>query len=167
MSDEADRLFEILEAYNVPPNVLESDLPGFSDEAKDAAAARVAAATGPPAAQVLARLPLIRTDRNERDIATALHAGLRSADAGARKFALYGIEALGLPEATDEALAALADDDDQVVVAAASVLLPEAAGDPDVAARLRQAYDARAGDARFDVSVSMIKARLIDPGEPT
>jgi hypothetical protein len=130
MSDEIDRLIAILEEEHVRPNVLESGLAAFSDESKDAAVARVAGAPGPAPGHVLARLPLIRTARNQPDIAAALRAGLQAPDAGSRKFAIYGLQALGLPEASDAALAALDDDDDQVVVAAASVLLPEAAGDP-------------------------------------
>jgi HEAT repeat protein len=167
MIDETDRLIAILEDHHVRPDVLESGLAEFSDEAKDAAAARVASAPGPAPGQVLARLLLIRTARNEADIATALRTGLQAPDAAARKFAIYGLQALGLPEATDAARAALDDDDDQVVVAAASVLLPEAAGDPQVADALRDAYEARVGNEEFHASVSLLKARLIDPGEPT
>jgi HEAT repeat protein len=143
---------------------LENELPAFPDAAKEAAAARMAGAPGPASAQVLARLPLIRTERNEADIATALRAGLSSPEAGARKFAVYGLQTLGLPEATDAALAALDDDDDQVVVAAASVLLPEAAGNSQVADALRATYEARAGKEEFRTTVSMLEAHLIDPG---
>jgi hypothetical protein len=167
MLDETDRLIAILEEPEVRPNVLESGLAAFSDDAKDAAAARVAAGPGPAPGHVLARLQLIRTAHNEDDIAAALRAGLDAPDPRARKFAIYGLQALGLPETTDAALAALQDDDDQVVVAAASVLMPEAAGDPQVADALRQTYEAHAGEEEFHASVSMLKTRLIDPGEPT
>jgi HEAT repeat protein len=165
MSTETDRLIAILEDHHVPPNVLEDEVPAFSDAAKEAAAARFADEPGAASPQVLARLPLIRTERNEADIATALRAGLSSPDAGARKFAIYGLQTLGLPEATDAALAALEDDDDQVVVAAASVLLPEAAGNSEVADALRAAYEARVGKEEFHTTVNMLEAHLIDPEE--
>lgn len=166
MSADADRLLAILKDHHVSPDVLERDVPAFPDAVKEEAADRLARAAEPPPAQALARLPMIRTPRNEQDIATVLRAGLGAQDASARKFAIYGLQALDVPDAPDAALAALSDDDDQVVTAAASVLLPAAAGDPQVASALREVYHAREGQEEFHTSVSMLKARLIDPGEP-
>jgi hypothetical protein len=166
MPDETDRLIAILEDDHVRPNVLESGLAAFSDEAKDAAVARLARAPGPPSSPVLARLVMIRTPRNQDNIAAAMRAGLHAADPAARKFAIYGLDALGLPEAADVALAALADNDDEVVVAAASVLLPRAGADPQVADALRSAYESRAGQDQFHASVSMLEAHLSEPEPP-
>jgi hypothetical protein len=167
MTNEAERLYEIIESESVRPNVLESGLEQFSDEAKDAVVARIATAAEPPPGRVLARLPLIRTRRNERDMATALLAGLHASDPDARKFGLYGLQELGHPATIDAALAALDDDDDGVVTAASTVLLPKAAQEPAIADALRRAYEARKGNEEFHTSVSLLEARLIEPGTPT
>lgn len=164
--DDTERLVAILLEHNVSPDILESGLGAFSDDVKNGAVARIAAAPGPPQAEALARLPLIRTAENAADIAAAMRAGLTSPDPAARKFAIYGLEALGLPDAADAAIAALGDADDQVVVAASSVLLPHAEQDPEIADALRAAYETRYGQNEFHASVNLLKARLPEPERP-
>ncbi len=157
-------LLVMLDTYSVPPSLL-NQLPGLPDETKDEAVTRIAAVPAQASAQVLARLPLIRTPRNEPDVADVLRAGLRSPDPDARKFALYGLQEIGAPDVSAAALTALDDDDDRVVAAAATILLPDA-GDAEIEGALRRAYEAHAGDDRFHVSTSVLEARLIEPGEP-
>jgi HEAT repeat protein len=163
--DETARLYQLLDLEDAPPTELDQ-LPGFSDEAKDDVVARIARTQAPAPGRVLARLVMIRTGRNEEDMAAAFLTGLRSAEPDARKFALYGLEQLGHPTTADEALRALADDDDRVVTAAVTILLPRAAADPRIAAALREAYEARRGREEFHMSTSLLEARLIEPGEP-
>jgi hypothetical protein len=166
MTDETERLIAVLEDDHVRPNVLESELPAFSEEAKNAAAEYLARRPEPPPPQVLARLVMIRTPQNGDAIAAAMRNGLHAPDPSTRKFAIYGLHALDVPEAPGAALVALADEADEVVTAAASVLLPRAERDPQVADALRSAYEARAGQERFHTSVSMLRAHLVEPERP-
>jgi HEAT repeat protein len=166
-TDEIQRLLDILEAYEVLPDLLESGLDAFSDEAKNAVVERLARAPEPPPGQVVARLLFIRTPQNEADMAAVFRRGLQSPDPAARKFSLYGLDQLDHPAATDAALEALADDDDWVTFAAATILLPKAAQEPGIAEALRDAYAAKKGKEEFHATVSLLEARLIEPGEPT
>ena len=166
-TDEIRRLLDILEAYEVPTDVLESGLDAFSEKAKNAVVQRLARAPESPPGRVVARLLFIRTPQNESDLAAVFRRGSRSPDPAARKFSLYGLDQLDHPAATEAALEALADDDDQVVFAAAMMLLPNAAQESRIADALREAYAAREGKEEFHASVSLLKARLIEPGAPT
>jgi hypothetical protein len=157
-------LLVMLDTYSVPSSLL-NQLPELPAETKDEAVIRIAAVPAQASAQVLARLPLIRTPRNEPDIAAVLRAGLRSPDADSRKFALYGLQDIGAPDVRVAALTALDDYDDRVVATAATILLPDAA-DAEIERALRRAYAAHAGDDTFHVSTSLLEARLIEPGEP-
>lgn len=160
---ETDRLFEILNAYSVPPSMLESGLPGFSVASRNELAARVARqAAGPPASWLLARLQFIRTDENRPDLESAYLANLGAADPEARKFSLYGLQKLDHPALRDHALAALADPDDRVVSAACTILLPGASADASIAEALRRAYATHREDAEFHMTRALLAAHGMD-----
>jgi hypothetical protein len=162
MSLDSDSLLVVLDTNCVPPELLD-ELPKLPDEAKDVAVSRIADAPTVASAHVLARLPFIRTSRNEAAMLSVIRAGLRSTDPSARKYAIYGLEELGAADLTVAAVKALEDDDDQVVAAAITVLLP-AAAEPQIAEELRRTYDAIVGKDEFYLSTSLLEARLIEPG---
>lgn len=160
---EADRLFELLNAYDVPPAVLESGLKQFSVESKNEVASRVARTSDPaPSGRLLARLLFILTDANTPDVTAAYVRNLRSADPDARKFSLYGLQQLRHPTLTDFATAALKDDEDQVVNAACHILLPQAKQDPGLWKVLQDRFNVRKDDKRFSASTNLLRAHGIE-----
>lgn len=164
---ETERLFNILNAENVRPDLLESGLNEFSAESKNAVARRVARTFEPkPSGKLLGRLPFILTEQNKTDIATAFILNLRSPDAAARKFSLYGLEGLHHAALDDFALLLLRDADDQVVYAACHILLPKAKRDARLWKVLQSLYAARKDKSEFYLSMSFLKSQNIEMAVP-
>jgi len=159
---EANRLFELLNTYDVPPTILESGLKQFSVESKDELVSRVARTVPSPSGKLLARLLFVLTPANTSDVIAIYVRNLHSADPDARKFSLYGLQQLGHPAIAEFATAALEDDEDQVVNAACSILLPASKRDPHLWKVLQSRYSARKDDPRFSTSTSLLKAHGIE-----
>lgn len=161
VAKEADRLQAILMDEGLEASVLEGGFKDFSAAAKDEVAARVAATFAPAAGRLLARLSFIRTAENGPALRFAYVASLRSPDPAARKFALYGLKALGDPALADLALVALRDDQDPVLAAAVEILAAPAAGDRRLWSFLQGFYLAHKGRDEFHMSTSLIEAHGI------
>src|SRR5712692_8384161 len=144
---ETDRLFDLLNAYDVPPALLESGLGQFSVESKNELVGRVARTLEPPPlGRLLARLLLIVTPVNKPDLVAAYVTNLRSPHSDARRSSLYGLNKLDHPAINDFATAALRDDDDQVIVTACSILLSHAKQEPRLWKILQDLYQTHKDD---------------------
>jgi hypothetical protein len=164
---EADRLFELLNAYDVPPVVLESGLKRFSSESKNELASRIARRTVPtPSGRLLARLLFILTDSNRNDVTAAYVNNLQSPLSDARKFSLYGLQQLQHPALTEFAKKALTDPEDQVLTASYHILLPEAKRDPQLWKLLQEKFDVHKADKSFSGSTNLLRAHGIEGPAP-
>ncbi len=162
VKEEADRLFELLNAEELPPSVAISGLDQFSVESKNALVARVTRTFDPASrSQLLARLLLLLTDENRADIETAFISNLRSPFPGARRASLYGLAELNHPSITDLAIVSLRDDSDQVLVTACDLLVPKAKQDPRLWKILQDVYAMHKGDLQFHMTVSFLEAHGI------
>ena len=166
IEDEMRDMRQILNQEDLVPAVALSAFDRFSDEARDALVADVARQFDPPpSAQLLARLQMVVTDA-ARPVLTGVYlANLRSPDAQARQASLQGLVALGYPQATDLALAALRDDADAVVGAAVQILLPLAQQDERVRDLLGGVLATHRDDPDFHVTASLLTAHGIQPRE--
>lgn len=164
---EVERLLELLNADAVHPAVLESKLKEFTPRSKDEVVARTATSFEPaPSGKLLARLPLILSEQNKADMVAAFVVNLRSPEAAARKFSLYGLEGLKHPQLDDFALLSLRDGDDQVVYAACYILMPKARHDARLRKVLQSVYNSRKDQKEFYMSMSYLKAEGIEKPAP-
>jgi hypothetical protein len=162
VEEEADRLFEILNADDLPLVIATSGLNAFSDASKNAVVARAARSFVPaPAGHLLGRLHMIRTDENKADMQTAFLANLRSPYPDARRASLRGLGELDYPGFTDLAILSLRDDTDEVLVTACDLLLPQAKDDPHLWKILQDVYAMHKGDPRFHMTMSLLEAHGI------
>lgn len=167
IDQDAKQLLKILNGPKVCPDVLENDVPAFSAESKNEALRRVAKEpTHSQSGQLLARLPLIRTDENQAAMQAVFEANLDSPKPEARKFSLYGLEKLEHPQLRELARTRLEDDDDGVLYAACYILLPQARGERELWRELQKVYRARKGDDRFYMSTSLLEAHEIGRTSP-
>lgn len=163
VDDEVARLRETLDIEDLVPAVALTAFEGFSEQARDAVVGQaVAQFDPPPSGRLLARLRMVVTAAGTPTLVQAYLANLRSPDPQARRASLEGLSALGYPQVTDLALAALRDDADGVVAAATQLLAPVAAGgDEAVAALLARVHASHAGDPAFYLTTSLLEAHGI------
>jgi hypothetical protein len=162
MKEEADRLFKLLNAEELPRAIAISGLNSFSAESKNEVVAHIVGAFAPaPGGHLLGRLLMIQTDENKADMETAFLANLRSADPQARKASLYGLAQLHYAGFTDLALLSLRDDSDQVLAMACDLLLPKAKQDPRLWKILQDVHAMHKGDPQFHMTVSLLEAHGI------
>ncbi|MCB9152037.1 MAG: HEAT repeat domain-containing protein [Caldilineaceae bacterium] len=156
--DETTQLMNLLESVDIQPHLLEGGLAQFSDKAKNAAAAKIASAFAPPPpGRVLGRLLYILTPENRTQIETALIANLRSPDASARRFSLYGLDQLAHSASVDFALQALRDDDESVALAATTILLAKAKDEPNIKSLLQGFYQTSKQQGAFETVVNLLE----------
>jgi hypothetical protein len=161
-SAEARSLLETLEDLHVAKKQVSEGFAEFSQAAKDEVIEHVARTFSPaPAGRLLARLMFVRSPDSQRALERALLANLRSDDAEARKFALYGLQELKYANLEDIALLSLRDESDAVTAAAAQILLPAAKSDSDLRALLTSFYEARRADGSFHATTSILSAASI------
>jgi hypothetical protein len=167
MKDAADRLYDILNEYDVHSSILETRFPEFDAETKRAVVLRVGAMFDPPPpGPLLARLLYILTDTNRQDLVRVYIANLRSPDQKARKFSLYGLSELKHPSVREFAIAALRDESDDVVMQACAILLPEAQQDRALWKLLQGVYRAHEGQPGFHSTTSLLTSSGIERDEP-
>jgi len=167
VAEETDRLLAVLNADEVPPHLLEAGLPDFSVASKNELVARVARTFAPaPSGRLLARLQFILTDQNKPDMVTAYVVNLRSPQAEARKFSLYGLQQLEHPALTDLALLSLRDDNDEVLFAACHILLPQARQEARLWKILQGVYAVHQGQKKFYMSMSLLEGHGIEGPPP-
>lgn len=165
-SQEAEQLYQILNADAVHPAVLEG-LQNYSADSKNELVARVAQTFEPaPPPRVLARLLFLLTDENRTGVTTAFLVNLRSPYPEARKACLYGLQKLEYPAIIELALHALRDEDDQVVAAACDLLLLKAKQDLQLWTLLQQVYAARKATKGFHLTNSLLEAHNIEQPMP-
>jgi hypothetical protein len=162
VKEEADSLFDLLNAEELPPTIAITGLDRFGAESKNELVARVARAFDPiPRGQLLFRLLLILTDENKADMEMAFLVNLRSPDPQARRASLYGLATLNYPGFIDLAILSLRDDSDQVLATACDLLLPKAKEDPRLWKILQDVYSIHKGDPQFYMTVSILEAHGI------
>lgn len=159
---ETERLFELLNAEDLPPGVIVSELEQLSVESKNELVSKIASTFDPePSGQILARLTLILTEENKTDIERAFITNIRSSDPQARKASLYGLAKLNYSGFIDLAILSLRDDSDQVSAIACDLLIPKAKQDPKLRKILQDVYSIHKDDTRFHMTVSLLKAHGI------
>jgi HEAT repeat protein len=161
-SQEATRLFEILNQYDVPPSLLESGFQTYGNDSKNEVVRWIARSASVFHGKLLGRLPYILTAQNRDDMVTAFTKAVASTDPEARKAGIYGLQTLEDPAAVDAALRSLDDDDDHVVAAACSVLIPLAKKEARFGPILRDVYARHAGNAKYYLTTGLLEAHGFD-----
>lgn len=162
VATETDRLFELLNSYQLSPEQLEAGFAEFSAESKNELASRVARIYEPaPQGGLLARLLFIQTAANKADMVTAFLVNLHSPYPDARKASLYGLEKLNHPSIVDFALNSLRDDAGQVLVAACDILVRKAKEQPQLLGLLKNFHAAHKDREASYGAVSLLEAHGI------
>jgi hypothetical protein len=163
IDSEADRLFKVLNAEEIPKKVLLAGFVEYSDSSKNELVARLLRTIAPPAkGALLGRLLYIRTPENEKLMRTLFLTNLRSPDADARKMSLFGLKELGHTGLADLALLSMRDDSDRVLAMALEILLPGAKADRSQWAFLQAFYSAHKDMDAYHMSLSLLEAHGIN-----
>ena len=165
LAEETEKLFGILNAEHVSPDVLESGFSDYSKKAKNKLALKVATTFEPtPSARLLQRLLFILTKGNKQNITNAYVLNLNSTDAQVRRACLYGLQKLAHPALKDFALNALKDTDYEVLVAASTILLDQKKQDKVIQSLLKQCYQCHKNEEKHYTLTKFLEASSLNHG---